>query len=103
MSDLVDSELRAKLNADTGKLAWPELERYFARGVVIVAAPGLDLVDAAVKITQDDKEAVKSWMESGELRHPEMDDARDWLERQPIFWALVVAPWVLIQELADDA
>ena len=34
---MVDSDalLRAKLNAETGRLGWKELERHFARGAVI--------------------------------------------------------------------
>lgn len=36
--------LRAKLNAETGKLVWNELERHFARGVVIKVAGDLDLL-----------------------------------------------------------
>ena len=30
-----NDELRAKINAETGKIGWKELERHFARGVVI--------------------------------------------------------------------
>jgi len=25
-------------------------------------------------------------------------DARDWERRNPVLWAVVVAPWVLVQE-----
>ncbi len=100
MTDLSETDLRASFNAETGKLGWSELERHFARGVVIVVAAGVDLVDVAVKMTEDDKVAIKSWMDSGQFRHPEIDDARDWLDRQPEFWSVVVAPWVLIQEPA---
>jgi crotonobetainyl-CoA:carnitine CoA-transferase CaiB-like acyl-CoA transferase len=30
--------------------------------------------------------------------HAELADAEDWHARQPMFWAVVVAPWVLVQE-----
>jgi hypothetical protein len=40
-------------------------------------------------------------MDVAKVTPPEADDARDWLERQPVFWAIVVAPWVLIQEIKE--
>lgn len=61
--------LRAKLNLETAQLGWPELERHFARGDVIKVAVGAELADA-----------------------------EDWHARQPMFWAAVVAPRVLVQE-----
>lgn len=96
------TELRTRLNAETGKLLWPELERHFARGVVIRVAQDLDLIDAAARVVEDDKAVVAEWMEQGRMGHPSMEEARDWVERQPAFWAVVVAPWVLIQEVAGS-
>ena len=93
-----DELLRAKLNAETGRLAWKELERHFARGVVILVAEGLDLVEVAFRISRDDKSTVESWMAQGQVRRATTDDALAWHEHQRQFWAVVAAPWVLIQE-----
>jgi len=98
-----DLDLRTKLNAETARLVWPELERHFARGVVIRVDPSLDLIDVAVSVSEDDKEKVEAWMNAGVVAHPSMADARDWVERQPDFWAVVVAPWVLIQEVSESS
>lgn len=92
-------ETRTRLNAETGRLSWPELERHFARGVVIRVAPGVDLVDVALAVSEDDKPRVEAWMSSGVVAHPSVDEAKLWVENQPEFWAVVVAPWVLIQEI----
>lgn len=101
--DEASEDLRTRLNAETGKLSWPELERHFARGVVIKVDQSLDLVDVAVCVGEDDKAKVEAWMKSGVVSHPSMDEARDWVERQPDFWAVVVAPWVLVQEILQDS
>jgi hypothetical protein len=37
-------DTRDLLNVQTGKIAWRELARHFARGVVICVGPGQDLV-----------------------------------------------------------
>jgi len=95
-----DELLRAKLNAETGRLVWKELERHFARGVVIVVAEELDLVEVAFHVSRDDKTAVAAWMAQGQVRRAGAEDAMAWHERQSLFWAVVAAPWVLIQETA---
>lgn len=94
--------LRAKLNLETAQLAWPELERHFARGVVIRVAPGVDLVEAALQVAENNAAAVQAWLADGRLARAELADAEDWHARQPTFWAVVVAPWVLVQEAAGD-
>ena len=96
--DHPDDLLRAKLNAETGRLGWAELQRHFARGVVIVVAPGIDLVEVAFRISRDDQTAVASWLGDGRLHRATDVDAQGWQERQAEFWAVVAAPWVLVQE-----
>lgn len=91
-------ELRQKTNLETGRLSWPELQRHFARGVVIVVAGDLDLVDIARCFIQDDKPAVEQWLKAGSIAHATDADAQRWHEAQTGFWAVVIAPWVLVQE-----
>ena len=94
--------LRAKLNLETAQLAWPELERHFARGVVIRVAAGIDLVDAALQVAENNTAAVQAWLADGRLAKAELADAEDWHARKPMFWAVVVAPWVLVQEVLPE-
>ncbi|MBI2380289.1 MAG: DUF2288 domain-containing protein [Gammaproteobacteria bacterium] len=90
--------LRARLNAETARLAWRELETFFARGVVIRVAAELDLVEAAARIVEDDKAAIEAWLLAGQIGKPDADQARDWHARGAQLWAVVAAPWVLVQE-----
>lgn len=94
--------LRAKLNLETAQLAWPELERHFARGVVVRIAPGMDLVDAALQFAENNTTLIQSWLDEGRVARAELADAEDWHARQPRFWAVVVAPWVLVQEVLNE-
>ncbi len=94
-----DDELRAKLNAETGKIHWPELERHFARGAVIRVTGDLDLVEVAVRMARDDRPAIERWLNEGKMDRASAEDARGWQQRDPLFWAVVVAPWVLVQEI----
>lgn len=98
MSDQKE-EMKVKLNAETGKLVWKELEPHYARGAVIKVSADLDLIEVAMCFAEDEKEAIERWLTSGELSRAEQDDARRWSEEDPLFWAVVVAPWVLAQEI----
>lgn len=91
--------LHAKLNSETGRLHWQELERHFARGVVVKVAPGMDLVGVAVRFAQDDKPVIEAWLKAGQVDRASAEDAVTWQGRQSVFWAVVVAPWVLVQEI----
>ena len=91
--------LRAKLNLETAQLAWPELERHFARGDIIKVAVGVDLVETALHVAENNAATVQEWLTSGRIARAELTDAEDWHARQPMFWAVVVAPWVLVQEV----
>ncbi len=94
--------LRAKLNLETAQLQWPELERHFARGDVIRVAIDTDLIEAALHIAENKTDIVQTWLTCGKIARAEMSDAEDWHARQPMFWAVVVAPWVLVQEVVKQ-
>ena len=96
--DELETDLRSKLNSETAKIGWSELERHFARGVVVAVAPELDLVEVAFAMANDDKTALNGWLQSQQVTRASEEQALDWVARQPTFWAVVVAPWVVIQE-----
>ena len=95
-SPQTQEELTAHFNAQTARLAWPELVRHFARGVVVKVTPELDLVAVAVAMAQDRADAIETWTQAGQLQR-----ASDWHEQESAFWAVVVAPWVLVQEITE--
>ncbi len=94
--------LRQQLNGETAVIGWPELQRHFARGVLIKVAPGADLVDVAAHIAADDRGGVAEWLAQGVVTPASTEDAIAWQARQASFWAVVTAPWVLVQEILQD-
>jgi hypothetical protein len=91
------ADVRDLLNAQTGRIGWPELQRHFARGVVLAVAPGLDLVEVAASVVEDDAAKLRDWLDSGAVTRAELAHARRWQAEQTRFWAVVAAPWVLVQ------
>ncbi|MDH5692399.1 MAG: DUF2288 domain-containing protein [Gammaproteobacteria bacterium] len=100
MTESQDQNLeRHKLNLETGQITWKELERFFARGVLIVINSELDLVNAAQAFSLDDKETVEDWIKTGLVVRAHDEHAKKWNQTQAHFWSVVVAPWVLVQEI----
>lgn len=96
--DATQTPLYAKLLGETAKIGWNELERFFARGVVLHVARDLDLVSVAEAIASDDSTQVAQWLSSGLLDRVQPEVAADFAARDPNLWAVVVSPWVCVQE-----
>lgn len=93
--------LRAKLNLETAQLPWRELQRYFAGGAVICVSDGLDLVEVAARIAQDDKTSVAQWMAERRLTRVTDQQAQSWHDNDAMLWTVVVKPWILVQMRAS--
>ena len=94
-----DAELKTRLNQETSKLKWTELQRHYAGGNVVVIDEALDLIAVAVAIARDDAAAVKKWMADGRLARVSDIQAAAWLQADVELWAVVVKPWVLVQRV----
>ena len=93
-----DIELRAKINSETARLPWAELERHFALGSMVFVSPELDLIDVAVRISHDDKDSIASWMADGKIGKVTDAQAQAWAEAQAALWTCVVHPFILVQQ-----
>ena len=92
-----DTELRIKINLETARLPWSELERHFALGNVVYVSEELDLVDVAVRISHDDKDNIAKWMGDGKLGKVTDVQAETWAASEAQLWTSVVHPFVLVQ------
>ena len=94
-----DTELHDKINRETGRIKWSELDRHFASGSVVYVSQDLDLIEVALRIAHDDKESVNRWMRDGKVAKVSDAQAQSWLETDATLWASVVSPFVLVQPL----
>lgn len=88
---------RAKINLETSKIAWKELQRFFAGGKALMVSTDMDLVEAAFQISEDNVAQIRQWMAAGQLTRVPDEQARQWVEADALVWAVVVSPWVLVQ------
>jgi hypothetical protein len=88
---------RAKVNLETSRIAWKELQRFFASGVAVVVDAELDLVEVALQFSKDNKAQVERWLLTGKVAKVADPQAAAWVEADAEMWAVVVSPWVLVQ------
>ncbi len=94
--------LRANINNETSQIHWHELQRFFAGGRLIYIHLAINLLDVAIAFSNDDKERVSYWLNTGEIAKVSDSQAKQWHQANTIFWATVVKPWVLIQPATSD-
>lgn len=93
--------LRARLNMETARIAWKDLLRFFAAGTVIAVSEELDLVEVAIQISNDNKALIEQWMIEKRVDKVSDAQAKDWLETDASLWAVVVRPWILVQQVTE--
>ncbi len=94
---MTSDEEKAKILGETAQIAWQEIQPWFAKGAVIYVAETLDLVEVAHALSQDDKARVSAWMAEGTLGQVSDAQAVAWHEANQPLWAVVVRPWILVQ------
>ena len=92
------SDLYAQLLGETAQISWTEVMPQFAKGNVLWVASDQDLVAVAEYIINDDKKQVSALMQQKVLHILTDETALDYSQRDPELWAVVIAPWVLVQE-----
>jgi len=96
--DSTPSPLYTKLLGETAKIDWQDLERFFAQGKLLSVARDLDLVSVAEAVASDDTQRVTQWVSAGLIERMQAPTAADYAARNPELWAVVVSPWVCVQE-----
>ena len=89
---------KEKVNLETSKIAWKELQRFFANGAAVFVSSDLDLVVVAHQFSIDNKDLVAQWLQNNQVALVSDQQALGWLESNAEVWAVVVKPWILVQE-----
>ena len=92
------SELITRLNGETAKIEWHQLQKHYASGSVISVAPGFDLIKVALALHRDDIAQVKQGLAEKLVTEVNDTQAQRWYDEKTSVWALVIPPFVLVQE-----
>ena len=89
--------LRREYHGQTARIPWHDLQRHYARGAVVQVSAGLDLVEVAVQLGLDNTASFQAWIDAGDVAGVSEEQALAWYESNQELWAVVAAPWVLVQ------
>jgi hypothetical protein len=100
MTANIDALEKAKVNLETSQIPWQELQRFFAAGLAIAVNKELDLIEVAYQFSVDNKLLVEDWLKNRQIGPVSDQQAIDWLDNNAEVWAVVVKPWILVQDAA---
>lgn len=98
-----NDETKARLNLETSRILWHELQTYYARGQVVRVDKALDLLEVASELSADNRALFERWLAADKVGDVSPDLARAWYDRNAELWAVVVAPWVIVQDRATPS
>lgn len=98
MTHTIPDLSKEKVNLETSQIAWTELQRFFANGSAVFVSPDLDLVEVAYQFSIDNKDQVADWLQNKQIGLVTDAQALAWFEQDAAVWAVVVKPWILVQE-----
>ena len=99
MTDIENDTIKQQIVGETSKIAWHELQLFFAGGMAVYVSNELDLVEVATCFIDDNKVMVEKWMQDNLVMPVADKQAKNWYDEQAMVWAVVVKPWVLVQPL----
>ena len=95
------SDLRAELTESLDEAEWNWLMPHAQRDSVIVVKSELNIVDVGFAIANDNVAQVQGWIDADLIHKPSSAQLSDWNGNQTKrFQALIVQPYVLVQEAA---
>jgi hypothetical protein len=93
-------DLKTELAATLDEAEWNWLSPHAQRDSLIVVAKELDLVDVAVAIANDSVTSIEHWISEQLIYKPSDVQKEAWNSNpEQRFGAIIVQPFVLIQEL----
>lgn len=95
----LNDEAPSDLSQQWGIISYLELQKFFAKGVIVIIDQKLSLTEAARAVNRDDSEQIKVWTEQRKVTRATDKHAKQWLKEQAVFKAIATAPWVLVQEV----
>ena len=94
-----ESSPQSRFTKEMAEISFQELQKFFAKGQLILVNENLNLVEVAVEIHLDNTAQIQTWLDTDKLVRAHDEHAKKWVAERSVFMAVTVAPWVLVQEL----
>lgn len=91
-------DLRKELLETLDEAEWEWLQPHLERDVLVLVVAPLALIDVGTALAADNAIAVQRWIDEALVSKPTLEQYQTWLPTKR-FQALIIQPYVLIQEL----
>lgn len=89
--------LKQKLNLETAKISWKEIESFFAKGNLLQIETDRDLVEVGELIASNNEKEIEKLILEKKIAFATPDWVKKHCQANTELWTLVVAPYVLCQ------
>jgi len=86
-----------KLNLETAKIEWKDLQVFFAQGKLLIVEPSSDLVEVAGIIADNSLDKLESLIAKSQVSFATPSWIRESCQETTLLWAVVVSPYVIAQ------
>jgi hypothetical protein len=94
--------LRGQLAENLDEANWELLKPHVERDVLVIVVPELDLLEVGEAIAADNVNFVQRWISEQQMTKPSAEQIAEWNQNiAKKFNALIVSPYVLIQEKSN--
>ena len=101
-SKAVDPLTIERLREEMFEGLWADLAPHAERDAILLVDLDLDLAKVALGIALDQKDDVAAWIAASKIKRPSASQLSAWsLSPDHLFRFIIVAPYVLIQDLAN--
>lgn len=99
IEEINEKKTREQLQQECAPIFYNEIERFFAKGMVVLVARNSDIIDVALMIQDDNAQALKKMIDDGQVVRAHDEHAIKWSQQNAQLMAVTAVPWVLVQEI----
>jgi len=90
-----------ELKGECAPVFYKEIEKFFAKGMLVLVTNELDIINVALAIQNDQKEQMEQWIKDKQVIRVHDEHAISWSKTNEPLMAITAVPWVLVQEISE--
>ncbi|VAW42025.1 hypothetical protein MNBD_GAMMA01-33 [hydrothermal vent metagenome] len=97
----IDPKSRKQLQQECAPIFFHEIERFFAKGMLILVAKDVDIIDIALILQADNTKQLQQLIKQEKVTRVHDKHAIQWSKQPTQLLAITAVPWLLVQEIID--
>ena len=90
-----------ELKGECAPVFYKEIEKFFAKGMLVFVTNELDIINVALAIQNDKTEQMEQWIKDKQVIRVHDEHAISWSKTNEPLMAITAVPWVLVQEITE--